>query len=640
LLCVGQAQALNLGRIEVRSALGEPLLAEVQVLNFSPAQAASLQLGVSPATAYSSFGQANNALAKDFKATLVLDDKGQASIRLNSSRVIDAPFVDFVLEANWAAGRSVRDYTMLFDAPSANGAASARAPLVSTSISAAQLASAGQAHVVKPGETAGRIAEANLPADVSLDQMLLALLEENPQAFINNNVNRLRAGAVLKLPGAAKASATPAAQARQAVRAQSQDFMAYRERLANAARRQDLPDAKRESTGSLSAASPPSPATTSPTDKLTLSKAPQADSKDVVTELREEKVAKQLQTKELQSANQDMAANLDALSKLSQQAAATAVAGAAAGGGAGASDDARNKVAAPAGPTVAATPPGVPTADQATAEPKPAADAPAKATGPDAASSADPVTPEPAPAPKLIDKLVASPWVPVVAGSLLLALTGLAVYRIRQRRKQSDASNNPEQDTHQDHTALEPAAAMASAVSVVTASDALDAETLPDTSHHLEGTHNADVVESDDEPSKLGVLDSQLAALSLPADLPDLDLPSLTPEAGHAPDAVANAEAVPAPTVSAPDQDFALDDDLPLNAPAPSAPLKLDLGGLTLDLDVPAPDSEPMATKLVLAQEFMAMGDKEGARALVDEVLANSSGELRAKAESLLFDLA
>jgi len=153
LLCMGQAQALNLGRIQVRSALGEPLRAEVEVLNFTPAQAASLQLGVTPATAYSSFGQANNALANDFKATLVLDDKGQASIRLNSSRVIDAPFVDFVLEANWAAGRSVRDYTMLFDAPSANGAAAARTPLVSASISAAQPASAGQAHVVKPGET-------------------------------------------------------------------------------------------------------------------------------------------------------------------------------------------------------------------------------------------------------------------------------------------------------------------------------------------------------------------------------------------------------------------------------------------------------------------------------------------------------
>jgi FimV-like protein len=34
------------------------------------------------------------------------------------------------------------------------------------------------------------------------------------------------------------------------------------------------------------------------------------------------------------------------------------------------------------------------------------------------------------------------------------------------------------------------------------------------------------------------------------------------------------------------------------------------------------------------------MGDKEGARALVDEVLANSSGEVRAQAESLLFELA
>ena len=54
----------------------------------------------------------------------------------------------------------------------------------------------------------------------------------------------------------------------------------------------------------------------------------------------------------------------------------------------------------------------------------------------------------------------------------------------------------------------------------------------------------------------------------------------------------------------------------------------------------PTASQAALTTKLALAQEFMAMGDKEGARALVDEVLANSSGELRAQAEALLFELA
>ncbi|WP_446893638.1 type IV pilus assembly protein FimV, partial [Acinetobacter sp. NS4_7] len=41
---------------------------------------------------------------------------------------------------------------------------------------------------IKAGDTAGRIAAAHLPAGVSLDQMLVAMLRTNPKVFINGNV--------------------------------------------------------------------------------------------------------------------------------------------------------------------------------------------------------------------------------------------------------------------------------------------------------------------------------------------------------------------------------------------------------------------------------------------------------------------
>jgi pilus assembly protein FimV len=71
-----------------------------------------------------------------------------------------------------------------------------------------------QAVTVKPGDTAGRIANANRPADVSLDQMLVAL-RANPEAFIQGNVNRIRSGAVLQMPSQAQANAISKDEARQ-----------------------------------------------------------------------------------------------------------------------------------------------------------------------------------------------------------------------------------------------------------------------------------------------------------------------------------------------------------------------------------------------------------------------------------------
>lgn len=87
-------------------------------------------------------------------------------------------------------------------------------------------------------------------------------------------------------------------------------------------------------------------------------------------------------------------------------------------------------------------------------------------------------------------------------------------------------------------------------------------------------------------------------------------------------------------------------------APSDASPIEFDLGSLTLDLDASTPahppavtvdgdgtDDDPLATKLALAEEFNAIGDSDGARALVEEVIAEASGSLRTKAQRLLTTL-
>jgi pilus assembly protein FimV len=74
--------------------------------------------------------------------------------------------------------------------------------------------------------------------------------------------------------------------------------------------------------------------------------------------------------------------------------------------------------------------------------------------------------------------------------------------------------------------------------------------------------------------------------------------------------------------------------------------LEFDLTSLSLDLDGPAESvgasltgEDPLETKLALAEEFVSIGDHDGARALIEEVVGEATGELRAKAERALANL-
>ena len=86
----------------------------------------------------------------------------------------------------------------------------------------------GEEIEVQPGDTASEIAVVRLPAEVSLDQMLVALLRRNPEVFGGGNVNRLPAGVVLKIPDARMAAAIPLAEARRIIAEQAREYEAFR----------------------------------------------------------------------------------------------------------------------------------------------------------------------------------------------------------------------------------------------------------------------------------------------------------------------------------------------------------------------------------------------------------------------------
>ena len=130
LLCVslmhhGEAEALALGRIAIQSALGEPLRAEVEVLEITPEEASNLRVGLGSVDAFRAAGMEFNPALNGIQVTLQRRADGRSYLSLVGSRPVTEPFVDMVLEANWPTGRMVRDYTLLLDPPKTQPAAPA-----------------------------------------------------------------------------------------------------------------------------------------------------------------------------------------------------------------------------------------------------------------------------------------------------------------------------------------------------------------------------------------------------------------------------------------------------------------------------------------------------------------------------------
>ncbi len=112
------AAALGVGRLNVQSALGEGMRAEIDITSLSTDEAASLAVRIASPDAYRAAGVDYNAVLAGAQAVVVRRADGRAFLRLSSDRAVQEPFIELILEVNWASGRLVREFTLLFDPPS------------------------------------------------------------------------------------------------------------------------------------------------------------------------------------------------------------------------------------------------------------------------------------------------------------------------------------------------------------------------------------------------------------------------------------------------------------------------------------------------------------------------------------------
>lgn len=280
LLAAGQAMALGLGQIQVKSQRNQPLLAEIPIISVTPGELEALQARLASPETFRRVGLAPpGGAAADLQFSLGQDERGRPVIRVTTLQPLEQPLLNFLVEVEWGQGRLVREYSVALDTPQAMTAAlqpaiqpaqaaeAAEAPVVqrplpeasaappsppSAEASTAAVPGAGapapaasaapppaatalpaQYGPVKHGETLALIAQRlRLAAGNRLDQAMLALLRANPDAFLGDDINRLRQGAVLRIPSATDIAAIPPEEAAQVVREQLRQWRQARRAVA------------------------------------------------------------------------------------------------------------------------------------------------------------------------------------------------------------------------------------------------------------------------------------------------------------------------------------------------------------------------------------------------------------------------
>ena len=265
------AHALTLAGIEVQSHKGEPLRAEISVSSATTEEWGQLAVRLAPAERFSQLGLIFTPAVGQLQIELLETSDGQKRIRLFSPQAFSENFVDLLIEAQTTSGKWVKAFTLMLKPAPVKADAPVKLPL--TASPQAQAPQAPTEHVVQKGESASQIIQKWLSEDMSTQQMLIALLKNQPDAFIEGNVNLLRAGAVLKAPSNTAVRAINAEDARQFLIAQQKEFIAFTQTAAQNTLPVNAQAPSRQMTGKVGQEEPASITPEPNIDQLKLSQA-------------------------------------------------------------------------------------------------------------------------------------------------------------------------------------------------------------------------------------------------------------------------------------------------------------------------------------------------------------------------------
>ena len=238
--------ALGLGEMQLESFLNEPLKASVDLLNMGELHEDEIRVRLATTEDFDKLGLERAYFLTTVTFEVVSNGQGGAQILIRSEEPVLEPYLDFVVEARWPSGRLLREYTVLVDPPvfsqatpvvsaservavsegvppadgvpapvdynelyqsrssrvDMRGLAAGDAPQREYTGSSAGAPAPGSRYTIRRDQTLWEIASQAKPPGTSVHQMMLDIQRLNPDAFINGNINRIKAGYVIYLPTA------------------------------------------------------------------------------------------------------------------------------------------------------------------------------------------------------------------------------------------------------------------------------------------------------------------------------------------------------------------------------------------------------------------------------------------------------
>ena len=213
------AHALGVGDIKLHSALNQNLDAEIALVLSDTEKLSDVKIKLAPPSKFEEAGVPWSHFLSQIKFKTITKANGAVVVKLSSTEGYNEPFLDFLLEVSWPKGDIYREFTVLVDPPAVYQQKSIpvtlkqpksdiqqqlstetvrQQPIDATKISQPAISEYGP---TGSRDTLWKIAEkVNRNKDISVEQMMIALYEANPEAFYKQNVNALAAGATLKVP--------------------------------------------------------------------------------------------------------------------------------------------------------------------------------------------------------------------------------------------------------------------------------------------------------------------------------------------------------------------------------------------------------------------------------------------------------
>jgi len=237
LLLPGISHALGLGDVHLNSPLNAPLDAEIELVNATPEDLATLDARLASKDTFARYGLDWPQFMSSVTVTRDRSANGTQVLRIKSTETVTEPFLTLLIEASWARGRLVREYTVLLDppvfAPNSVAAAPQTMPAVGDATTSGQIsrpaqtetqaappvaAGGGDSYEVQRGDSLSAIARRlSASTGVRTDQAMVAIYRGNSGAF-EGDMNKLRAGAVLRMPGSDEIAAVSPSEASGEVR--------------------------------------------------------------------------------------------------------------------------------------------------------------------------------------------------------------------------------------------------------------------------------------------------------------------------------------------------------------------------------------------------------------------------------------